>query len=95
LSPQIEPNAQTALEAEELIEPEPVLKPGLFLRVGATVPVRNFGPVKEGAPGIITLLTDLPLFGWSRPAYLCTFAGNLEVHARPKLIEAFNPGYNL
>ena len=96
LSPQIETKVQAVLEREELLEPEPTVKPGLPLQVGTKVrAVRNFGPVKKGAPGIITRLTDLPLFWWSRPAYLCTFADNMKVHARPKLIEAFDHGYNL
>ena len=96
LSSQIEPKAQVVLEREELLEPEPAVKPGLALQVGTKVrAVRNFGPVKKGAPGIVIRLTDLSLFWWSRPAYLCTFADNLKVHARPKLIEAFNHGYNL
>jgi hypothetical protein len=96
LSPQIETKVQAVLEREELLEPEPAVKPGLPLQVGTKVQaVRNFGPVKKGAPGIITRLTDLPLFWWSRPAYLCTFADNMKVPARPKLIEAFDHGYNL
>lgn len=96
LSPQIETKVQAVLEREELLEPEPAVKPGLPLQVGTKVrAVRNFGSVKKGAPGIITRLTDLPLFWWSRPAYLCTFADNMKVHARPKLIEAFDHGYNL
>jgi hypothetical protein len=96
LSPQIETKIQAILEREEPLEPEPAVKPGLPLQVGTKVQaVRNFGPVKKGAPGIIIRLTDLPLFWWSRPAYLCTFADNMKVHARPKLIEAFDHGYNL
>src|SRR5512136_2164969 len=96
LSRQIETKAQTVLEREELLEREPAVKPGLSLQVGTKVrAVRNFGSVKKGAPGIITRLTDLPLFWWSRPVYLCTFADNMRVHARPKLIEAFDHGYNL
>ncbi|MGC2823708.1 MAG: hypothetical protein WA322_05670 [Pseudolabrys sp.] len=79
-----------------MLEPELAVKPGLPLQVGTKVrAVRNVGPVKKGAPGIITGLTDSPLFWWSRPAYLCTFADNMKVHARPKLIEAFDHGYNL
>jgi hypothetical protein len=93
---QIETKVQAILEREELLEPEPAVKPGLPLQAGTKVrAVRNFGPVKKGAPGIITRLTDLPLFWWSRPAYLCTFADKMKVYARPKLIEAFDHGYNL
>jgi len=96
LSPQIETKVQAVLEREELLEPEPAVKPGLPLQVGTKVrAVCDFGSVKKGAPGIITRLTDLPLFWWSRPAYLCTFADNMKVHARPKLIEAFDHGYKL
>jgi hypothetical protein len=96
LPPQIETRVQAVLEREELLKPEPAVKPGLPLQVGTKVrAVRNFGPVKKGALGIITRLTELPFFWWSRPAYLCTFADNMKVHARPKLIEAFDHGYNL
>ncbi|HEY6862200.1 MAG TPA: hypothetical protein VI358_20745 [Pseudolabrys sp.] len=96
LSPQVETRVRAVLGREELVEPKPAAKPGLPLQVGTKVrAVRNFGPVKKGAPGIITRLTDLPFFWQSRPAYLCIFADNIEVPARPKLIEAFDHGYKL
>ncbi len=96
LSPQIETKVQVILEHEELLETEPAVKPALPLQVGAKVrAVRSFGPVKKSTPGIITGLADFPFFWWSRPAYLCTFADNMKVHARPKLIEEFDHGYNL
>jgi hypothetical protein len=69
----------------------------LPLQVGTKVQaVHNFGAVKKGAPGIITGIADVPyFFGWSRRAYLCTFADNKKVRARPKEIEAFNHGISL
>jgi len=93
---QVETKVPAILERAKLSEPEPAVKPGLPLQVGTKVrAVRNFGPVKKGALGIIIRLTDLPHLWWSRPAYLCTFADNMKVRARPKLIEAFDHGYNL
>ena len=72
-------------------EPELAVKPKLPLPVGAKVQaVRNVGPVKEGTPGIIRGVADISFLWWSRPAYLCTFAGNMKVHARPNEIEAYN-----
>ena len=66
------------------------------LPVGAKVQaVRNVGPVKEGTPGIIRGVADISFLWWSRPAYLCTFAGNMKVHARPNEIEAYNHGHSL
>jgi len=87
---------QATLEREEPSEPEPAVKQELSLQVGAKVQaVRNLGPVKKGAPGIITGTANLHFFWWSRPAYLCTFADNIKVHARPKQIVAYDHGYNL
>jgi hypothetical protein len=54
----------------------------LPLPVGTkVVAVRNFGPVTEGQPGIITGTAEVPFFWWSRPTYLCTFADNVKVSA--------------
>lgn len=67
-----------------------------LLPVGAEViAVRNFGPIQEGAPGIITGTADYPFLFWSRPMYLCTFHGNLKIAAKPKEVEAFKHGYTL
>jgi len=87
---------QAILEREEPPKPELAVKQELPLQVGAKVhAVRNLGPVKKGAPGIITGTADLHLFWGSRPAYLCTFADNVKVHARPKQVVAYDHGYNL
>jgi hypothetical protein len=96
LAPQIEPQVQPILEREELLEHKPAVKLRLPLQVGTKVQaVRNFGPVKNGALGIITDVAELRVFWRSRPAYLCTFADNIKCHARPKQIEAYEHGYIL
>jgi len=59
------------------------------------VAVRNFGPVQDGAPGIITGTAEYPFFWWSRPYYLCTFAGNLKIAEKPKEIDDFDHGYSM
>jgi len=65
------------------------------LPVGSKVwAVCNFGRVTEGAPGIITGAVDVRFF-WQSPTYLCTFANNMKVHARPKDIERYNHGHSL
>lgn len=91
---QIGIDVQTTLECKAVLESQ--LAARLPLLVGTRVrAVRNFGPVKESTPGIITGLADFPFFWWSRPAYLCTFADNLKVHARPKQIELFDHAHSL
>ena len=68
------------------VSPEPKSKntQRLPLLVGTKVQAaRNFGPIKEGTPGIITDVADLSFFCWSRPTYVCTFAENKRAHARP------------
>jgi hypothetical protein len=96
LAPQIEPQVQAILEREELSEHEPAVNLRLPLQVGTKVQaVRNFGPVKNGALGIITGAAELRVFWRSRPTYLCTFADNIKCHARPKQIEAYEHGYIL
>jgi|SRR6516164_6137084 hypothetical protein len=59
------------------------------------VAVRNFGPIKEGAPGIITGIMDTPFFFWKRAMYLCTFADNVKIAARPNEIDDFDHQYSL
>lgn len=96
LSLQIATKVRAILGRGHPPERKPAAKPELSLQFGTKVQaVRNFGPVKEGAPGIITGVADIPSFWRSRPAYLCTFADNMKVHARPKQIEAYDHGYNL
>src|SRR5262245_5850547 len=81
---------------EPPLEPKPTPKQRLPLKVGSKIQAaRNFGPVKKSTPGMITGVTDLRVFWWSRSAYLCTFANNISVHARPKQIQAYEHGYNL
>jgi hypothetical protein len=78
------------------LEPEPEVKPGLPLQVGTKVTaVRNFGPIKEGAPGIITAVADIRTLYPAGPIYSCTFADNMKITARPKDIEEDNHGYSL
>jgi hypothetical protein len=96
LPPQVETKVQAVRNLAPPLQPELAMKPGLPLQVGTKVrAVRNFGPVKDGTPGIITGVADISFFWGSRPAYLCTFADNMKVHARPKEIEAFNHGHSL
>jgi len=66
------------------------LKPGTKV-----LAARNFGPIKEGAPGIITGTTEEPHFFWKRPMYLCTFADNVKIAARPNEIDDFDHQYSL
>ena len=95
-APQIAPKVSAILNRKELIDPEPAVKPRLPLKVGTKIQaVCNFGPVKNGALGIITGVAELRSFWRSRPTYLCTFADNMKVHARPKQIEAHDHGYLL
>jgi hypothetical protein len=96
LTLQVAATAQPVRSLAPAPEPEPAVGPQLPLPAGTKVrAVRNFGPVKEGAPGIITGAADIGFLWWSRPAYRCTFAGNMKVHARPKDIEAFEHGHGL
>jgi hypothetical protein len=59
------------------------------------VAVRNFGPVEQGAPGIITGTVETTFLWWSRQVYACTFAGNVKVPAKPKDIDVLDHGYSL
>jgi hypothetical protein len=93
---QVETEVQAVSNFKPPLVPELAAKPGLPLQVGTKVwAIRNFGPVKQGAPGMITGVADVPFFWWSRPAYLCTFADNIKIHARPKKIEEFDHGHSL
>jgi hypothetical protein len=74
---------------------QPAARPELPLPVGSKVwAVCKFGSVPEGAPGIITGIADGRFF-WQSPTYLCTFADNRKVRARPKDIEVHNHGHSL
>ena len=60
------------------------------------VATQSFGLVKDGTAGIIVGLVDTAVLqSWSRPRYLCMFAGNLEAVARAEDIAATNHGYRL
>jgi hypothetical protein len=59
------------------------------------IATRNFGPIREGTPGIITGTTKVPFLFWQRFYYLCTFAENMKVAARPKEIDDFDHGRTL
>jgi len=86
---------QAILEHREQPEVQPAVSPEVPLPVGSKVwAVCNFGRVTEGAPGIITGAVDVRFF-WQSPTYLCTFANNMKVHARPKDIERYNHGHSL
>jgi len=66
------------------------------LQIGArVVAVRNFGPVTESQPGIVTGIAEEKWFWKSKPIYLCTFADNMKVVARLKEIEGYDHGYSL
>ena len=86
---------QAILEHGEPAEVQPAVSPEVPLPVGSKVwAVCNFGRVTEGAPGIITGAVDVRFF-WQSPTYLCTFANNMKVHARPKDIEPYNHAHSL
>ena len=91
-----DPNDGQAADRDIPLEPKSRNRQRLPLLVGTKVQAaRNFGPIKEGAPGIVTGVTDLSFFFWSRPTYVCTFAENQRVHARPKQIAAYEHGYSI
>jgi hypothetical protein len=83
------------LERAEPLEVQPAARPELPLQVGSKVwAVCEFGSVPKGTPGIITGIADGRFF-WQSPTYLCTFADNRKVRARPKDIEVHNHGHSL
>ena len=83
------------IEREEPLEPPPAATQGLPLQVGSKVwAVCKFGSVPKGTPGIVTGIADSRFF-WQSPTYLCTFADNRKVRARPKDIEVHNHGHSL
>jgi hypothetical protein len=84
------------LERAEPLEVQPAAtRPELPLPVGSKVwAVCKFGSVPKGTPGIVTGIAD-GRFIWQSPMYLCTFADNRKVRARPKDIEAHNHAHSL
>jgi hypothetical protein len=68
----------------------------LPLQIGTRIiAIRNFGPVKEGQPGVITGIAEERWFWRSRLIYLCTFADNVKIAARPREIEDYDHGNSL
>ena len=60
------------------------------------IAVRNFGPIREGQPGVITGVVRMPyFFFWTRPFYLCTFFGNIKCAASPDEIDDYDHGHSL
>ena len=83
------------LEHREPLEVGLVVSPKLPLPLGSKVwAVCNFGRVPQGAPGIITGAAEARFF-WESPMYLCTFANDMKVRARPKDIEPYNHRHSL
>jgi hypothetical protein len=86
---------QSIVAREESSEPQSAVSTELPLQVGSKVrAVCKFGSVAEGSLGIITGVANVR-FSWQSPAFLCTFADNMKVRARPKNIEAFNHEHSL
>jgi hypothetical protein len=84
------------LEHAEPLKVQPAAaRTELPLPVGSKVwAVCKFGAVPKGTPGIVTGVAD-GRFIWQSPMYLCTFADNRKVRARPKDIEAYNHIHSL
>lgn len=95
-APQPGAKVRSFLEHAEPLEVQPAAtRPKLPLPVGSRVwAVCKFGSVPKGTPGIVTGTTD-GRFIWQSPMYLCTFADNRKVRARPKNIEAYNHAHSL
>jgi hypothetical protein len=85
-----------AADPDVPLEPKSKNTHRLPLPVGTRVQAaRNLGPIKKGTPGIITDVADISFFCWSRAAYVCTFAENKRVHARPRQIGVYEHGYSI
>src|SRR5215510_155494 len=84
------------LEHAEPLKVQPAAaRPELPLQAGSKVwAVCKFGVVPKGTLGIVTGTAN-GRFGWQSPMYLCTFADNRKVRARPKDIEAYNHAHSL
>jgi hypothetical protein len=95
-APQPGAKVRSFLEHAEPLEVQPAAtRPKLPLPAGSRVwAVCKFGSVPKGTPGIVTGTTD-GRFIWQSPMYLCTFADNRKVRARPKNIEAYNHAHSL
>jgi len=74
---------------------QPAKHPKLPLQVGSKIwAVCKLGSIPKGTPGIITGVADGRFF-WQSPTYLCTFADNRQVRARPNGIEVYNHAHSL
>jgi hypothetical protein len=83
------------IERGEPLEPEPAVKP-IVLQAGTKVrAVHDFWHIKDGAPGIITGVADVPGVYPGGPVYTCTFADNATTTARPNDISEDDHGYTL
>ena len=81
--------------ARRTIRAPAIAAQGLPLPAGSKVwAVCKFGSVTQGTPGIITGVAEVRFFLGS-PMYLCTFANNMKVRARPKDIEPHNHAHSL
>jgi hypothetical protein len=96
LPPRVETTTPSFHRNENQVDPTQP-DPGLPLKCGTSIQaVRKFGPVNEGALGIITGIAKSPSsFWWSRPSYQCTFANDIRYRAYPKQIENCEHGYTL
>jgi hypothetical protein len=91
-----DPTGSQAADPDVPLEPKLKNTHSLPLPVGTRIQAaRNFGPIKEGTPGIITDVAGLSLFWWSRSTYVCTFAENKRVQARPRQIAEYEHGYSI
>ena len=68
----------------------------LPLKAGTRVKaVRNLGRVREGAFGIVTGTSVYRVLWRQKQTYLCTFADNMKIAARPNEIEEYDHGHTL
>jgi hypothetical protein len=57
------------------------------------IALRNLGPIRAGAPGVITGVTEMQSFWRRKSMYLCEFAtvsGSAKVAARPQEVDTYN-----
>jgi hypothetical protein len=94
-APPVGTHVRSFLEHAEPLEVQPAAaRPELPLQVGSKVwAVCKFGSVPKGTPGMVTGTVEGRF--WHSPMYLCTFADNRKVRARPKDIEAYNHAHSL
>lgn len=66
------------------------IKPGTRV-----IALKDIGAVRDGQPGIVTGTAMYPFFWWTRPAYLCTFFGNVAQAMKPDEISEHDHGRTL